>query len=564
MKNKLLFFILMLFIGLPVFSQLNQNRTDANSQLQSVLQASSVNSSAAQNVMLARSSVDYRVTQGDIYTLAYTAGTNQISYIINVDASYRIRVSNMGIVNGAGKTFLQLRNEIETIVSNNYPMSGVQLILTQPATFRVLVKGEVISAGEIYAWALSRLSSLVLLSEVNSNSQVQNQDQNQIQIQGQNQGYIQGQNQNQIQNQALNQAQSQGQNLNWSQIHANNSSNLLTNYASLRDITVKSSNGQTMTYDLFRARRLGDLSQDPYLRPGDEITFNRVKRAVMITGEVERPGVYQLLDGENIKELIEFYGSGFTAEADRTRLELTRLVNSNEVSGNKIFLTENNIADNYALENYDIINIPKITQLQPVLFIEGAVINTNTTSTEESLTASNRLIVRFNSGETYDSLIRRIENWFSEVSDTQNSYIMRDEQRLPINLNMALYDANYRGDLLIQENDVLVIPFRQYFVSVAGAVVNPGRYPYIPDRDWEYYIGLAGGFIPDRNTNNSITIVDFNGKRINKTDIITPETTITANTNHFLYYFNQYAPVITTALTVITSLFTVLTYINNR
>ena len=215
MKDKPLFFILMLFIGLPIFSQVNQNRTAANSQFQNILQASSDNSSAAQNVMLARSSVDYRVTQGDIYTLAYTAGTNQISYIINVDASYRIRVSNMGIVNGAGKTFLQLRNEIETIVSNNYPMSGVQLILTQPATFRVLVKGEVISAGEIYAWALSRLSSLVLLSEVNSNSQVQNQDQNQIQIQGQNQGYIQGQNQNQIQNQALNQAQSQGQNLNW-------------------------------------------------------------------------------------------------------------------------------------------------------------------------------------------------------------------------------------------------------------------------------------------------------------------------------------------------------------
>ena len=540
--------MLMLFIGLPVFSQVNQNRTDANSQLQNILQTSSVNSSAAQNVMLARSSVDYRVTQGDIYTLVYAAGANQITYVINVDASYRIRVSNMGIVNGAGKTFLQLRNEVETIVTNNYPMSGVQLILTQPATFRVIVKGEVLAAGEIYAWALSRLSSLLMLSESDGNSQ------------GQNQRFIQGQ--SQIQNQGQGQIQSQEQT--WSQIYANNSGNLLTNYASLRDITIKSANGQTTTYDLFRARRLGDLSQDPYLRPGDEITFNRVKRAVMITGEVERPGVYQLLDGENIKELLEFYGNGFTPEADRTRLELTRLINSNDVSGNKIFITESNIIDNYALENYDIINIPKITQLQPVLFLEGAVINTSNSSTEESLVASNRLTVRFNNGETYASLIRRIENWFYEVSDTQNSYILRDEERIPINLNLALYDANYRDDLLIQENDVLVIPFRQYFVSVAGAVAIPGRYPYIPDRDWEYYIGLAGGFLPDRNTNKSVTIVDFNGKSLNKTDIITPEAIITANTNHFLFFFNQYAPVITTALTVVTSLFTVLTYINNR
>jgi protein involved in polysaccharide export with SLBB domain len=536
----------MLFIGLPVFSQVNQNRTAANSQLQNVLQASFDNSSAAQNVILARSSVDYRVTQGDIYTLVYAAGANQITYVINVDASYRIRVSNLGIVNGAGKTFMQLRNEIETIVTNNFPMSGVQLVLTQPATFRVIVKGEVLAAGEIYAWALSRLSSLVMMSEVNSNSQIQNQDQ--------------VQSQNQVQNQGSNQIQSQGQT--WSQIQANNSSNLLTNFTSLRDITVKSLNGQTTTYDLFRAQRLGDLSQDPYLRPGDEITFNRVKRSVMITGEIERPGVYHLLDGENVKELIEFYGSGFTPEADRTRLELTRLVNSNDVSGDKIYITENDLAENYALENYDIINIPKITQLQPVLFIEGAVRNTSTAGAE-NLTASNRLTVRFNSGETYASLIRRIEDLFYEVSDTQNSYIVRDEERMPINLNMALYDANYRDDLLVQENDVLVIPFRQYFVSVAGAVINPGRYPYIPDRDWEYYIGLAGGFIPDRNTNNSITIVDFNGKRMNKTDIITPEATITANTNHFLFFFNQYAPLITTALTVISTIFTILTYANN-
>jgi protein involved in polysaccharide export with SLBB domain len=534
MKNRPLLFTLILCIGLPVFSQINQNIPDANSQFQNILQASSVNSSSPQNVMLARSSVDYRVTQGDVYTLFYAAGTSQITYVINVDASYRIRVSNLGIVNGAGKTFLQLKNEIETIVSNNYPLSGVQLVLTQPAAFKVHVKGEVLVAGEIYAWALSRLSSLVMLPEVNSNSQVQNQWQNQIQSQSQN----------------------------WSQIQANNSGYFLTHFASLRDVSIKSLNGQTRTYDLFRARRLGDLSQDPYLRPGDEITFNRVKRSVMITGEVERPGVYQLLDGENIKELIEFYGSGFTPEADRTRLELARLVNSDDVSGDKIFLTEKDLADNYALENYDIIIIPKITQLQPVLFIEGAVRNTSTAAAE-SLTASNRLIVRFSSGETYASLIRRIEDWFYEVSDTQNSYIIREEERIPINLNMALYDANYRDDLLVQENDVLVIPFRQYFVSVAGAVINPGRYPYIPDRDWEYYIGLAGGFIPGRNTNNSITIVDFNGKRINKTDIITPETTITANTNHFLFYFNQYAPLITTALSVVTSLFTILTFINN-
>jgi len=490
MKNKLLLLFFALCTVFNAFAQAELilgTDTETDSELNAYL-------------MLARSSADYRVTPGDVYTLAYAVGNNQIKYPIVVDISYRIRVSNLGIVNGAGKTFLQLKNEVETIVTNNYPLSGVQLVITQPAFFNVHVRGEVSKSGEVSVWALGRLSSL--LNEDNQ-----------------------------------------------------------TPYSSVRDVTVRSSDGQTRVYDLFNAQRLGDLSQDPYLRPGDVITFNRVKRVVTITGSVERPGTYQLLDGENITELINNYGNGFTADADRTRIEMIRLANNKEIAGVKLFLAASDLEANFPLENLDSITIPSTTQLQAVMFVEGAAGNRGAS---QNLTASSRLIERFNHGETYASLVRRNISWFSEVSDTQNAYIIRGGQRILINLNLALYDATYRGDLLVNENDVLIIPFRQYFVSVAGAVVSPGRYPYIPDRDWEYYIGLAGGFIPGRNANNSITIMDLNGRRMNKTDIITPETTITANTNHFLFFFNQYAPVITTTLTVITSFFTVLTFMNLR
>jgi protein involved in polysaccharide export with SLBB domain len=451
------------------------------------------NSDLNTHLMLARSSADYRVTPGDVYTLAYAVGNNQIAYPIVVDISYRIRISNLGIVNGAGKTFLQLKNEVEAIVTNNYPLSGVQLIITQPSFFNVHVRGEVRRSGEVPVWALSRLSSL--LTENNQ-----------------------------------------------------------TPYSSVRDVSVRSSNGQTRVYDLFNAQRLGDLSQDPYLRPGDVVTFNRVKRVVTISGSVERPGTYQLLDGENITELINTYGSGLTSDADRTRIEMIRLANNEEIASFKLFLTASDLEANYPLENRDNVTIPSTMQLQAVMFVEGAV---GSRGAGQDLTTSSRMIERFNRGETYASLIRRNIGWFSEVSDTQNAYIIREGQRILINLNLALYDATYRGDLVIHENDVLVIPFRQYFVSVAGAVARPGRYPYIPDRDWEYYIGLAGGFVPGTNFNNSIGIMDINGKRMNKTDIITPETTITANTNHFLFYFNQYAPVLITTMTAITTFFTV-------
>jgi protein involved in polysaccharide export with SLBB domain len=449
------------------------------------------------------SNAGYRVTAGDVYTLAYSAGGVQVTYPIAVDTSYRIRVSNLGVINAAGKTFLQLKTEAEAIVSNNYPLSGVQLVLTRPALFTVHLKGEVLSAAEYPAWALSRLSSFLTEER-------------------------------------------------------------LTPYASLRDVTVTSTGGQSRSYDIFKARRDGDLSQDPYVRPGDTVTVKRLERQVEITGEVERPGRYQLLPGENLRELIEVYGSGFTPLADPTRLEITRYVNSVSVSGDKIQPGENVFESIFHLEHYDRVMVPVKTQLQPVLFVEGAVavITEDDVTSLASPTVSNRLVIPFNRGEYYGTLIRRNREWFSAVSDTRSAYIIRGDRHIAINLNPMLYDEGYRGEVVIEENDTLIIPFRQYFVTVAGAVARPGRYPYIPDRDWEYYIALAGGFIPERNRRERITIVDITGKRMGKGDNITPETVITASTNHPVYYFNQYAPVITTVLSIATTTISILALIN--
>jgi len=449
---------------------------------------------AAEHMLtLARSSLTYRVTPGDVYTLVFSIGPTTITYVIVVDTAHRIRVANLGIVNGTGRTFASVRTEIEDLVTRNHPLSGPQLVLTQPAVFRVFVNGEVNTAGERSAWGLSRLSSLI--------------DDN------------------------------------------------LTRLASIRNISIRSINGQVRAYDLFRFQRLGDQTQNPYLRPGDLITFNRASRLVTIQGEVERPGTYQLLDGENIRELIEFYGNGFTPLADPTRIEMVRRVNSEDVSGDRIFLTRGDLEQNFPLENFDLISVPPTTQLMPVVFVEGAV---NINVDDVGLVTTNRVIARFNVGETYAAMVRRNAHWFSAVSDTQNAYIVRRSgEHIPINLDRALFDASYRGEVMVEDSDTLIIPFRQFFVTVAGAVMNPGRFPFIPGRGWDYYIALAGGFVAGRNARDQITIIDVNGRRLSLSDPITPETVITARTNHALFFFNQYAPVITTLLSIISTTITV-------
>jgi hypothetical protein len=256
---------------------------------------------------------------------------------------------------------------------------------------------------------------------------------------------------------------------------------------------------------------------------------------------------------ETLKELIEVYGDGFTPFAETGRIGLTRFVNSQDKVGNRIYLSEEAVAGNYPLENYDVIDGPSTAGGRPVLFVEGAV----GASEEGNLTASNRLTIRFEPGENYGPLVRRNPDWFSAVSDTKNAYILRGNERIPIDLDTLLYNAESRSPYNLEADDTLVIPFRQYFVTVSGAVAAPGRYPYIPDRNWEYYVALAGGFRKDQNTFKKVTIMTINGRFLSKKDKISPETVITAETNSFLYHFNQVAPFITTALSIITTLISI-------
>jgi protein involved in polysaccharide export with SLBB domain len=438
------------------------------------------------NAQLALSTPDYPVTAGDVYTLAYLAGSQAVDYTITVDTSYRIRISNLAVINAAGKTYNELKAQVESVVTTNYPMSGVQFVLKTPAVFKVQVKGEVNVAGEVSSWALARLSSL---------------------------------------------------------------STRATSYGSIRAVSVTSSNGITKVYDLFKATRMGDMAQDPYLRPNDVVTFSRFERQVTLSGMVERPGTYQLLQGEHLKDLIEAYGDGFTPFAETSRIGLTRFVNSQDKVGNRIYLTEEAVAENYPLENYDIIDVPSTAIGRPVLFVEGAV----RASEEGDLTASNRLMIRFEPGENYGPLVRRNLGWFGATSDTQNAYILRGDERIPLDLNPLLYDPDSRSLYYLEPNDTLIIPFRQYFVTVSGAVINPGRYPYIPDRNWEYYIALAGGFREEQNSGKKITIRDILGQEMDKSSIIIPETVINAETNAFLYHFNRTAPVVTTVIGLVLS-----------
>jgi protein involved in polysaccharide export with SLBB domain len=79
---------------------------------------------------------------------------------------------------------------------------------------------------------------------------------------------------------------------------------------------------------------------------------------VSISGEVQRPESYELLPGENLRDLITTYAGGYTSIADINMIEITRYVESGREINNKIYLGQDDVTANYPLQHLDAIYIP--------------------------------------------------------------------------------------------------------------------------------------------------------------------------------------------------------------
>ena len=201
-------------------------------------------------LLLAMSTEDYLVTPGDVYKLTYLSSNELITYEVVLESDFNLNLNVFGKINAENLTFTALKKLVERKIANAYPDSTPSMTILSNGIFQVYIKGEVIRAGYITAWSLTRLSHIL--------------------------------------------------------------EDYLTPYSSLRDVEIISRDGNSRKYDLFKAQRFGEPEEDPRLRPNDIIAISKIERTVQLMGEVRRPGEYQLLPGQELAELLDYYGDGFT------------------------------------------------------------------------------------------------------------------------------------------------------------------------------------------------------------------------------------------------------------
>ena len=150
---------------------------------------------------------------------------------------------------------------------------------------------------------------------------------------------------------------------------------------SLREIRVIRNNKVLTSVDIYDYILKGQLIGDVRLQNNDMIFIPPRKKSVSITGEIFRPAIYELKEGENLQKMIEFAG-GLNATAYTGRVQINRIIPFDKRQNTQIdreyidadISSVINKSADIPLYDKDIITVfPILNKLENFVTIEGSV-----------------------------------------------------------------------------------------------------------------------------------------------------------------------------------------------
>jgi protein involved in polysaccharide export with SLBB domain len=466
---------------------------------------SSINE-AEERLKLAISSLDYPVTPGDIYQLSYRESAGAlVSRQFQVDSVSTLDLGVFGKISTSNMLFNELKREVEDLISKNYTYSTPSLSIISPGVFRVAVKDETTRIQYVTAWGLSRISEVVTMAS------------------------IQG--------------------------------------VSIRDVERIFRDGNAAQYDLLKGADASPKGGDPLVRPGDIIILHQAERTVELRGEVRHPGLFELIDSEGIKDLIEVFGGGFTRRADLNRL---RIIHSTNTGERIEYISLGQGYDSMPkLNDGDTVVIGDKTAIRSLVWFEGAVVappqerENEATGGERDeaaaqLAGNGRFYHYISEGVRLSDVLEEVQASILHSADLGSVFVTipGDAKPTVLDARPLLYRSDLSSDIVLAPNTRIFIPEYKSRISVAGAVIAPGFVPYLPGAPANYYVSLCGGFNPERNWGGALTVCDQFGHRRRKSQAIMPGDSIFVKNNNPGYNLERSLPVIASVLTTVISIAT--------
>ncbi len=142
---------------------------------------------------------------------------------------------------------------------------------------------------------------------------------------------------------------------------------------SLRRIQVRRNGAVITTFDLYDLLLNGDKSKDVKLLDGDVIYMPPVGSQAAVTGSVAMPGIYELLHGESLGNLLKDAG-GVTAVASGARISIERIDNRRNRQAMEVADDTEGLAS--PLDDGDLIRVYSVVPIyQKTVTLRGNVAN---------------------------------------------------------------------------------------------------------------------------------------------------------------------------------------------
>lgn len=264
---------------------------------------------------------------------------------------------------------------------------------------------------------------------------------------------------------------------------------------SLRDVRVLRGGKLVTRVDLYHYLTGSEQTNDIRVQSNDIIYVPIRGKTVSIKGEVRRPGIFELLPGENLKKLLEYAGGAkSSAYLERTQIDRILPFEERERGGLERRILDVNFrtiltsGGDYELADGDGVSIYSIldTRLNFVS-IEGAVTRPGSYQLEKVQTLRDLVIEA-------DSLLPEAYLGRADIIRTRPDFTL---EAINVDLGRALAEDTSDNIALMPLDQVRIYSIHEIadkrIVTVRGHVRNPGNYAYADSLTLYDLVFKAGG-----------------------------------------------------------------------
>ena len=282
-----------------------------------------------------------------------------------------------------------------------------------------------------------------------------------------------------------------------------------TDEGSYRNLLLNRDGDVPVEVDLYPYLTVGSTSGDPLMQTGDVVFVPAVGKQATIQGQVRREAVFELQEGEGLRELIQFAG-GVLPDASTRIARVERILSPSDRSQEVERVVVNAPLDSVlaGTRSFDILAgdivtvFPVSSIVRNTVSVGGAVRRPGQYELEPGMTVG--MLVGLADGLLPQARIDHIR--LTRLNQSTDEYFVT---------------SNETGlDAILEEYDVVTVFTHRHFVgtdsvAIRGRVVSPGRYPLTNSMTVGDLILDAGGLLSNADASRTEvvrTLVDAAGR----------------------------------------------------